>query len=172
MNYSFQKLTRELYESLRHNFNSGNDVVDNFINTTECLDLGIGVTYIALDDENLMMAYYNVSTGCVVDTSNNLKVGGSIHLNKFGLDKAYQGFHIGPDDSGLKLSDVLFCKIVDYIISMREYIWFSFITLCSTKEGLHLYQRSGFEPIDEDMIIIQDESENGCYQMYYSLDIE
>ena len=78
MNYSFQKLTRELYESLRHNFNSGNDVVDNFINTTECLDLGIGVTYIALDDENLMMAYYNISTGCVVDTSNNLKVGGSI----------------------------------------------------------------------------------------------
>ena len=71
MNYSFQKLTRELYESLCHNFNSGNDVVDNFINTTECLDIGIGVTYIALDDENLMMAYYNVSTGCVVDTSNN-----------------------------------------------------------------------------------------------------
>ena len=63
-------------------------------------------------------------------------------------------------------------KIVDYIISMREYIGFSFITLCSTKEGLHLYQRSGFEPIDEDMIIIQDESEKGCYQMYYPLDIE
>lgn len=172
MNYSFQKLTRELYETLRHNFNSGNDVVDNFINTTACLDIGVGVTYIALDDENLMMAYYNVSTGCVVDTLNNLKVGGSIHINKFGLDKIYQGFHFEPDNSGLKLSDVLFCKIIDNIISMREFIGFSFITLCSTQEGLHLYQRSGFEPIESDMTVIQDESEKGCYQMYHPLDIE
>lgn len=174
MKVLFFKLTRELHENITFKFTSGNDVVDNFINGTECLDPGVGVTYVMLNDEKtFIVAYCNITTGCVVDSANNnLKVGGSIHINKFGLNKIYQGFHIGPDDSGLKLSDFLFCKIVDYIIAIRDYVGFSFITLCSTKEGFHLYQRSGFEPVDEDMIIVQDESEKGCYQMLYAIDIE
>lgn len=173
MKVSFFKLTREIYKSIASKFNSGNDVVDNFINGSECLDPGIGATYVILNDKNFIVAYCNITTGCIVDSANNnLKIGGSIHLNKFGLDKKYQGVHIGPADSGLKLSDVLFCKIVDYVVSMREYIGFSFVTLCSTQEGLHLYQRTGFESVEDDMAIVQDESEKGCYQMYYPLDLE
>ena len=174
MKVLFFKLTRELHESITSKFTSGNDVVDNFINGTECLDPGVGVTYVMLNDKKtFIVAYCNITTGCVVDSANNnLKVGGSIHINKFGLDKTYQGFHIGSDDSELKLSDILFCKIIDYVIAMREYIGFSFITLCSTQEGLHLYQRRGFDPIESDMTVIQDESEKVCYQMYYPLDIE
>ena len=46
MKVLFFKLTRELHESITSKFTSGNDVVDNFINGTECLDPGVGVTYV------------------------------------------------------------------------------------------------------------------------------
>lgn len=171
MTYTTYKLTRELYNSFDHKFHSGNSSIDNFINTLDCLDLGIGLTYVFLDEENTLAAYFNVTTGSILDLNNNsLKLGGSIHINKFGLDQKYQGLYLS--DRETKLSDVLFYRCLEYSCKLREYVGFAFITLCSTEEGVHLYTRAGFEPVDEDMRIAHDFTEKGCYEMYLALDLE
>ena len=171
MRYSFQKLDRDLFKHITGKFCSGNSSVDNFINSTECFDLGVGVTYVFLDDKDAIIAYFNISTGSILDPSNNsLKIGGSIHINKFGLDQKYQGTKLAENNT--KFSDVIFYRCLKYIIRLREYVGFAFITLCSTEEGVHLYTRAGFEPVDEDMRIAHDFKEKGCYEMYLVLDLE
>lgn len=171
MNYTIQKLDRKLYDSINTKFHSGNDFIDNFINSTECLDEGLGITYIFLGQDNSIVAYFNITTGAIIDTSNSgLKTGGSVHINKFGLDVKYQGVYLNDGES--KLSDMLFYLCLQYIMNLRNYIGFTFITLCSTKEGVHLYQRAGFEFVEEDMSVAHDFEEKGCYEMYFALDLE
>lgn len=173
MNYKFQKLTREIYDRILNKFHSGNLNIDEFINSTKCLDVSYGRTYVSLDNKNTIIAYYNITTGSITDpTYLDLKIGGSIHINKFALGVKWQGSHLIVNDMDMKLSDYLFMLCIEQIRKLRDEVGFTFITLCSTNEGLHLYQRAGFVLPDEDMKVVQDESEKGCYQMYYPLDIE
>lgn len=173
MNYEFQPLTRELYNCIPHQFYCGNDSLDSFINSTLCLDSAIGKTYVLLEDDFSIMAYFNMTTGAVLDPCNNgLKIGGSIHLNKFALAKKHHGSYYQDGEEKIKLSDFLFFSCLTKAIDLREYVGFAFITLCSTEEGVHLYTRAGFEPVDEDMKIAQDLTEKGCYEMYLTLDLE
>ena len=49
---------------------------------------------------------------------------------------------------------------------------FSFITLCSTMEGYHLYYRNGFNELDSDMHFSVEEAEIKCIPMYMAMDLE
>jgi len=63
--------------------------------------------------------------------------------------------------------------IAAIIITIRNKIGFTFITLSSTKEGYNLYKRAMFEDLEDDMFIAEkDMEQGGCVPMYYSLDIE
>ena len=171
MRYSFQRLNKELSKYITGKFCSGNSSVDNFINSIECYDLGVGATYVFLDDKDTIIAYFNISTGSILDPLNSsLKIGGSIHINKFGLDQKYQGMKL--EESNTKISDIIFYQCLRYIVRLREYVGFSFITLCSTNEGFSLYRRAGFEPVDDDMSVAHDSAEKGCHEMYLALDLE
>lgn len=171
MRYAIQRLDRDLRKIITGKFYSGNSSIDNFINSTECLDVGIGATYVFLDSNDAIIAYFNIATGSILDPSNpSLKLGGSVHINKFGLDKKYQGMYL--NETKTKLSDLILYQCLKYIIRLRDYVGFAFITLCSTEEGVHLYRRAGFEFVDEDMSVAHDFTEKGCYEMYLALDLE
>ena len=119
------------------------------------------------------MAYYNMTTGAILDLCNDgLKIGGSIHLNKFALAKKHHGSYYQDGEEKIKLSDFIFYSCLANAIKLREYVGFSFITLCSTNEGFSLYRRAGFEPVDDDMSVAHDSTEKGCHEMYLALDLE
>lgn len=173
MKYSFQILTRDLYNTIPHHFHCGNNSIDNFINDSICLDNAIGKTYVLLDDDQSVVSYFNITTSAILDPNNfGLKLGGSVHINKFALAKEHHGSFYQDGEEKIKLSDFLFLSCLLKIIELRDSIGYAFIPLCSTEEGVHLYQRAGFEIIEEDMRIAHDFSEKGCHEMYLALDLE
>ena len=109
-----------------------------------------------------------------VDNPRN-RIGGAVHINCFALDNEYHGLLQDYDRNGnsVKLSDIFFRQCIETILSLRNEIGFTFITLSSTKEEYSLYKRAMFEELDEDMFIAEKEMEqDGCVAMYYPLDIE
>ena len=103
------------------------------------------------------------------------KIGGAVHINCFALDERYHGLLQTYTDEGVKvnLSDVLLDDCMHRIEILRdEYVGFSFVTLSSTREGYSLYERNGFEILEEDMNFSVEDSEEECIPMYLAIDIE
>ena len=177
MSLNVKPLTRDLYTAFKDNFNCGNSRLNRFFSSSESLDIGIGVTYVFLsDDDSEMLGYYNLTTGVVSNSDNpHSRIGGSIHINCFALDSEYHGLFQDYDKNGspIKLSDIFFRQCIENILAMRSKIGFTFITLSATNEGYNLYKRTMFEDLEDDMFIAEkDMEQNGCIPMYYSIDIE
>ena len=166
------------FQRLASYFNSGNIYLDNFIKESTALDDSYGKTFIWLSsDEDKIIGYYNIGTGYISEYYNNqyFKIGGSIHINAFALDKKYRGLEQGVYSNQYKyfLSDFLLDDCLERIENLRKnYIGFTFVTLSSTQEGYNLYKRNGFEELDEDMHFSIFESDKHCIPMYLALDIE
>lgn len=171
-----KKLKPEL-KFLLGNFDSGNLYLDHFIKGESAWDRSIGKTYLLLsDDGNQLIGYYNISVGSLDLIENGIheKLGGCVHINCFALDKRYQKCAIETEgEKKLYLSDLLLADCMRRVSKLREkHIGVAFITLNSTKEGLWLYTRNDFEPLEEDMFFSIDSSDIECTQMYLPLDIE
>lgn len=74
---------------------------DNFLKSSDALDDNQGVTYIMLsDNENMIIGYYNISTGRVdqIERVNNVDyyvpMGGSVNINYLAIAKEYQRINI------------------------------------------------------------------------------
>ncbi len=177
MSLNIKPITREIHDKFKASFDCGNLRLNSFFSGPESLDIGIGKTYVFLsDDETALLGYYNLTTGMIneVDNPRN-RIGGAVHINCFALDNEYHGLLQDYDRNGksVKLSDIFFRQCIETILSLRNEIGFTFITLSSTKEGYSLYKRAMFEELDEDMFIAEKEMEqDGCVAMYYPLDIE
>lgn len=46
----------------------------------------------------------------------------------------------------------------------------SFVTICSTQKGYHLYDRNGYENFEEDMSNFVDEGDKTCLKLYKWVD--
>lgn len=169
---AFVRYTKKHRKELSMSFNCGNMYLDNFLKEFKSLDSNIGITYIYLNnDKSEIIAYFNIGTGSLIDNSSidNIKIGGSVHLNCFALDKKYQGLQITTDKILCKLSDYLLLMCINVIKNIKKYVGFSFITLYSTKQGYNLYKRMGFEELETDMELPYDSSEKKCKPMYLPL---
>ena len=177
MSLNVKPITKEIHEKFKSSFDCGNTRLNSFFCGAEALDIGIGKTYVLLsDDESVMLGYYNLTTGMINEVDNpHTRIGGSVHINCFALDNDYHGLLQDQDRNGktIKLSDIFFQQCIRTILSLREEVGFTFITLSSTREGYHLYKRAMFEDIEDDMFIAEKEMEqDGCVAMYYPLDLE
>ena len=164
--------------ALSDGFNSGNEYLDNFIKSEEALDIGIGKTFIWLNnDGDEIIGYYNIGVGYIdsYDGNDKYKVGGSVHLNFFALNGNYHGVVMETREDGrkIKASDELFMNFMERVYELRDkYIGFSFVTLAATEEGYSLYKRNSFEDLDEDLHFSLKDDEDGCRPMYLALDFE
>lgn len=134
----------------------------------DALDDMFGKTYVMISD-NKIIGYYNISTGCIEDFS-GIRTGGSVYINCLAVDRNYQKKKI---KSTAYYSDILLADCLNRIENIRENaLGFSFVTLSSTNEGYHLYDRNGFSPLEEDMKIAKNIGENTCIPMYFAVDLE
>lgn len=165
-------------QKLASSFHSGNDYLDRFLREFSSLDNNIGKTFVFLSDDNkTIIGYYNLGLGYIEQIEGNTmhKIGGAVHINCFALDERYHGLLQTYTDEGVKvnLSDVPLDDCMHRIEILRdEYVGFSFVTLSSTREGYSLYERNGFEILEEDMNFSVEDSEEECIPMYLAIDIE
>lgn len=163
-------------QKLASNFNCENSAIDSFLRSSLALDDGFGKTYVWLEDDGQkIIGFYNIGTGSLDwrDGDSRYKMGGSIHINEFALDKNYKKVQIEEGEHP-NMSDALLDDCIQRILYLREFhVGFAFVTLQSTAEGYNLYRRHDFEDIEEDMnlVNIQDKDKN-CTPMYLALDIE
>lgn len=164
--FNTEKLTKETQKEYAHKFDCGNPALTSFLKNHIALDISYGTTYVMIAD-NTIIGYYNISTGCIV-TENNIRMGGSVYINCFAIDKRFQKQKMGK----YYFSDILLHDCFMRTYKLREQIGFSFITLSSTEEGDYLYERNGFFQLEEDMSIAKNQGEDKCSPMYLPLDYE
>ena len=173
------------HQRLASSFESGNKYLDKFLRESTSLEDWFGKTYVFLSDANdAIIGYYNIGTGYIeqVNGEERRKIGGSIHINCLALDKHYHGLLQATTPDGIKvnLSDFLLHDCIQKIFELRKKVGFSFITLCSTKQGYSLYLRNDFEELDSDFHFSIEEASsynneddaNFCAPMYLPLDAE
>lgn len=138
-----------------------------------------GITYVMLSDEDdCIIGYYNIENGrvdCIENVGENNffeLMGGSININYLAIHNKYQRILVAQnDDHKVYLGDLLLRDCEKRILKLREETGISFVTLCSTEEGYHLYHaRNGYEDFEEDMNTVVHESDMGCHKLYKWVD--
>ncbi|MBR1421851.1 MAG: N-acetyltransferase [Ruminococcus sp.] len=170
MNSDFvtEPYSSKLQNQYSNKFDCGNSAINSFLKNEQSLDPFFGKTYVLISEESIV-GYYNISTGHIEDNT-GIRLGGSIYLNYFALDKDYHKVKL--DEEGY-VSDFLLSDCFNRITHIQErYIGFSFITLSSTSEGYNLYRRNGFEEMEEDMRIAKNDGEKTCIPMYLPIGLE
>ena len=152
---------------------------DNFLKSSDALDDNQGVTYIMLsDNENMIIGYYNISTGRVdqIERVNNVDyyvpMGGSVNINYLAIAKEYQRINIYKGEkTKVYLGDYLLHDCEKRIAMLQKIVGISFITLNSTEQGYHLYhERNSYSDFEEDMSTFVPESDKLCYKLYKWID--
>ena len=175
---NIKKYTKE-YESLAGQFTCGNIIIDNFLHDGSALDVNRGITYVMLSEENdCIIGYYNIENGRVdrIETVGDNDVyqlmGGAINVNYLAIHSDWQGLLVAQDEENkIYLGDLLLRDCEKRILNLREETGISFVTICSTDEGYHLYHvRNGYEDFEEDMNTVVQESDVGCHKLYKWVD--
>lgn len=165
--YITEAYTRDIQKSLSSEFDCGNDALTSFLKNYESLDNMFGKTYVMIS-ENKIVGYYNISTGCVEENT-GVRMGGTIYINCFAVDKRFQKIKRGK----YYISDIILADCITRINNIYDdFLGFSFITLSSTEEGRHLYERNSFLTLEEDMRIAKNSGELRCVPMYLPIDYE
>ena len=165
-NLKIVKLTKTIQKELTYNFDCGNLALTLFLKSHDALNISYGITYIMIAD-NIIVGYYNISTGHI-QNEKNIRLGGTIYINCFAIDKRFQKQKMGK----YYFSDIMMSDCRRRADELREKVGFSFITLSSTEKGDYLYERNGFFQIEEDMSIAKNQGEDKCSPMYLPLDYE
>lgn len=160
------KLTEKIQKELSQSFDCGNPALTAFLKSYEALDDFFGVTYVILSDTSII-GYYNISTGHIEDET-HVRMGGTVYINCLAIDKKYQKKKFMTS----YYSDVLMNDCLQRIENLRNEVGFAFVTLSSTDEGFHLYERNGFCELEEDMKMAKNSGEDTCIPMYLPLDYE
>lgn len=175
----FTKLTNTNF-ALVNTFDCKNSVINNFLKSDNALDQNQGITYILLNDsEDQIIGFYNIGISRIdqIQTIGNSTystyMGGSAVINYLALDSSFQHTYLLE---GFTYGDYLLQNCEYTLLSIRKRIGFSFITISSTQEGLHLYcDKHDYEEFEEDMSIVVQESDKTCVKLYKwadDLDIE
>ena len=173
-----KKYTSE-YEKLAKDFECGNVIIDKFLQDGSALDVNQGITYVMLSKKkDFIIGYYNIEVGRIdqVETVGKYEVykpmGGAININYLAIHSKYQGTQIAEiDDRKIYLGDYLLRDCEKRVLELRKQVGISFITLCSTEQGYHLYhERNCYEDFEEDMKNFVEENSMLCYKVYKCVD--
>lgn len=168
----------QAYARLAEKFTCGNIVIDNFLHDGSALDENRGITYVMLsDDKDCIIGYYNIENSRVdrIDsvTDNLYEVmGGAININYLAIHSTLQRTMVAQkEEEKIYLGDILLRDCERRILDLRKQTGISFVTVCSTKEGYHLYHiRNGYEHFEDDMTTVTQESELNCFKLYKCVD--
>ncbi len=167
------------YEALAQDFTCGNIIIDKFLKDGSALDENQGITYILLsEDEKFIIGYYNIEVGridqieYIGETAIYIPMGGAVNINYLAIHSEYQGTKIGEiDGKNVYLGDYLLRNCEKRIVELRKNVGISFVTLCSTEQGYHLYHdRNSYENFEDDMDMFVTESDKSCYKLYKCVD--
>ena len=172
------KYTKEFSE-LAGKFDCGNSVINRFLISGDALNENQGITYVMLSDQkDFIIGYYNIEVGRV-DLAESVgkgifykPMGGTVNINYLAIHTNFQGKKVADaGDKKIYLGDILLNDCEQRILKLREQVGISFITLCSTKEGYHLYhERNGYENFEDDMNSFVNENDKLCFKLYKWLD--
>lgn len=164
------------YLSIVANFDSGNSYLDTYIRTWSEYKNQNEVSYLLLESDSSVVGYFSISAGSLdnIDITYRGKMGGAVHINNFAIVKDFQGLTLDilEDGSKFHFSDYLLQMCLGVIYDIRKLLGINFVTLCSTSEGEHFYERNAFEYLEDDMILSIGYEEKKCKVMYRALDIE
>jgi len=167
------------YAELADNFACGNDVIDRFLRDGSALDENQGITYVMLpDNENFIIGYYNIEVGRIDQVQYigenviYIPMGGAVNINYLAIHSDFQGTKIGEvDDKNVYLGDLLLRDCEKRISNLRKDVGISFVTVCSTEQGYHLYHdRNSYEIFEDDMNTVVSENEKSCQKLYKCVD--
>lgn len=173
-----EKYTAE-YAKLADNFDCGNIIINNFLKNGNALDENQGITYVLLtSNKDCIIGYYNIETGRVDqveeigDQTLFKPMGGTININYLAIDNKFQGIKIEEKEGqNIYLGDLLLNDCEKRIAKLRKEVGIVFITVCSTKQGYHLYhERNSYEDFEDDMNIVVQENEITCFKLYKWVD--
>lgn len=175
---NIKKYDRKFAE-LADGFACGNIVIDKFLKDGSALDENQGITYVMLsDDEKFIIGYYNIEVGridqiqYIGDIATYVPLGGTVNINYLAIHSDFQGTKIGQiDDKNVYLGDYLLRNCEKRILDLRKEVGISFVTVCSTEQGYHLYHdRNSYEVFEDDMSTFVSESEMSCHRLYKCVD--
>lgn len=167
------------YKDLAKNFDCGNIVIDNFLKNGNALDENQGITYVLLSKQkDFIIGYYNIEAGRIDQVENigdNVlykPMGGTVNINYLAINSKYQGTKIAEiEGKNIYLGDYLLRDCEKRILRLREDVGISFVTVCSTEQGYHLYhERNSYEDFEDDMSTFVQESDSKCYKLYKCVD--
>lgn len=161
---------RAEYAARANNFKCGNIILDNFLKDGSALDENQGITYIMLSaDSSVIIGYYNIEVGRldrIEAAGENIyykPMGGTVSINYLAIHSKYQGTKIAEfEGKKIYLGDYLLRDCEKRILGLRSQVGISFVTICSTQKGYHLYDRNGYENFEEDMSNFVDEGDKTC----------
>lgn len=173
---SFDKFKKE-YIPLVKNFDCGNVVINNFLNSENALDFNQGITYVLLsDDKDFIIGYFNISVGRidqiekVMDHTYYIPMGGAININYLAIDKRLQHTLLVPE-AKIYYGDYILRECEKKILELRKEVGISFVTLYSTEEGYHMYHdRNSYENFEDDMSTFVQDSDKNCKKLYKWVD--
>lgn len=124
------------------------------------------------------MGFYNIEVGridrveSVGEYVNYIPMGGAVNINYLAIHSDYQGTKIGEvNDKNIYLGDYLLRDCEKRILELRQKVGISFVTLCSTEQGYHLYHdRNSYDDFEDDMNTVVTESDSKCYKLYKYVD--
>lgn len=172
---TFEKF-EEKHQTLAQSFDCGNIVINNFLKNGDALDANQGITYLLLSEDNVIIGYYNISVGrvdqveVVGEKEYYLPMGGAININYLAVDKGLQHREL-VEGKRFYFGDYILRDCEKRILSLREEVGVSFVTLYSTEEGYHMYHdRNSYEDFEDDMSTFVQESDKSCYKLYKWVD--
>ena len=169
------EIIQPLDETTRHlarTFDCCNDALNNFLKDPSRLYDESFKTWVYLTrDRETIIGYFAISAGSLdqMEEGKREKIGGSIHLDCFAIDKRFQNRRA---DGNILFCDILFAELLRLCREVQNlYIGVTFITLEATPEGKRLYARFDFSELEEDLIFSPHagDSFSGC-KMYFVLD--
>lgn len=172
------------YNKLTTGFKCGKPIFDEYLceQALEEMSSGDGVTYIILDeDENVLIAYYTISTSTVhfVDMYDyedeeipeekkrkHYSPISSVIINMFAVNSKYQDCIY----EGEIVSDLIIQAIIGRIYNMStSIIGAKMIILCSVPDAVDFYKRNNFKELPPELTLFDHIDLSGNKAMYLTL---
>ena len=157
-------------DKLIEDFSCGNPELDKKI--AQLKNNPEGTTYVAIDrDKNKIIAYCTfTASGLTKMYENDTITQPAAEIKYFATDEDYQHIPYDDSDADYKVSDHIFCKIIERLeIISESTLYFECIILYSVPGAVSFYKRNGFEDFSDYMAPDKYRYIEGCTPMVYIL---
>lgn len=183
-NIVIEKLSENNFKLVKE-FECGNDYIDEFLKRKAVCD-NQSTTHLLIEkSNNLLLGFFslsasgisfNMSSGNVPrDKKNRFNIS-AIEIDFFAINKPFQHMFFDEitelENEKYFLSDILFEKIMEFIIEIKEYVGFRSVVLYSVPNSkdknkpLDIYERFGFVSFEDYMEQDKKRFLEGCIPLF------